>query len=134
MNKFEFHILFVQIMTQKARSDVHMNLQALQKLDCMLLVGGLSTHKIRSLSFTFFDYLTLMCRTDRKHLTQWFILSFGMRKWVAKEKEEAEVLARTRDGGCLLPGYLQSGSLRKKERGCFIMVNCFIKYSRLPNL
>jgi hypothetical protein len=33
---------FVQIMTPKARSDVHVNLPALQKLDSMLIVSYLS--------------------------------------------------------------------------------------------
>lgn len=34
---------FLQIMTPKVRGDVHMNLPALQKLDSMLIVGGLIT-------------------------------------------------------------------------------------------
>lgn len=33
--------VFIQIMTPKARVDVHLNLPALQKLDSMLLVGDL---------------------------------------------------------------------------------------------
>lgn len=36
-----FLLLLVQIMTPKARADIHMNLPALQKLDSMLIVGGL---------------------------------------------------------------------------------------------
>lgn len=46
---FESHINeilctnFLQIMTPKVRGDVHMNLPALQKLDSMLIVGGLIT-------------------------------------------------------------------------------------------
>lgn len=36
----------MQIMTPKARADIHMNLPALRKLDSMLIVGGLSSRKI----------------------------------------------------------------------------------------
>ena len=35
------NLLLDQIMVPKARADIHMNLPALQKLDSMLLVGGL---------------------------------------------------------------------------------------------
>lgn len=34
---------FLQIMTPKVRGDIHMNLPALQKLDSMLIVGGIFT-------------------------------------------------------------------------------------------
>ena len=38
---FSFESLMEQIMTPKARADIHMNLPALQKLDSMLIVGDL---------------------------------------------------------------------------------------------
>ena len=45
--EFSLRIIFIinffweQIMTPKARGDVHINLPALQKLDSMLIVGGI---------------------------------------------------------------------------------------------
>lgn len=39
-------------MTPKARSDIHMNLPALQKLDSMLLVGGLKHRKSKPFLFS----------------------------------------------------------------------------------
>jgi hypothetical protein len=39
-------LILKQIMTPKARADIHVNLPALQKLDSMLIVGDLLIPKI----------------------------------------------------------------------------------------
>lgn len=42
-------------MTPKARGDIHMNLPALQKLDSMLIVGGLfNANNIHGMELLFF--------------------------------------------------------------------------------
>jgi hypothetical protein len=56
-----------------------------------------------------------------------------MQKEVAEQKEGTTVHVKARDGGSHHLKYQQQVSLTLKGRNCFIRVEWYIKYSRLPS-
>lgn len=119
-------------MTPKTRSDIHMNLPALRKLDSMLIVSG-------SL-FTVWDFaapfLVITVRLNlgvRKPWIQWWTWSFGMRKVAAELKEGAEVLGTAWNGGFRHLEFPFLASQLLKGRSCVSRESSFNKFSRLLN-
>lgn len=86
-------------MTPKARSDIHMNLPALRKLDSMLIVSG-SLLTISVIAAPFFLLISWgIILGVRKPWIRWWTQNFGMRKGAAEQKEGAEVPGTAWNGG-----------------------------------
>lgn len=135
-------------MIPKARSDVHVNLPALQKLDSMLIVCYVVYHltldwsKVRKEKTCIVTLWLMFLLTNgkkkwnncRKCWTQWWTRSSGMLSVAAERKAGAEMLVRgqTRNGGSHLHVFLIQASPTRKESGLYLRQNSSTKFSRLP--
>uniref|UniRef100_M8BVN9 Rop guanine nucleotide exchange factor 1 n=1 Tax=Aegilops tauschii TaxID=37682 RepID=M8BVN9_AEGTA len=110
-----------EIMTPKARSDVHMNLPALQKLDSMLIFG----------------FTNGICnQICRKFWTRWWTQSIGTWRVVADQVAGAKIMVKDRpkSGGFHPLVSLNKVYLSSRGKGLCFRQNLFIKSSKLPSL